>query len=64
MCSSDLGIRLADIYTGEQIDEDKKSLTYEIIYRAKDRTLVDKEVNKIQENIIKILEENDIYLRK
>lgn len=58
------GIRLADIYTGEQIDEDKKSLTYEIIYRAKDRTLVDKEVNKIQENIIKILEENDIYLRK
>lgn len=58
------GIRLADIYTGEQIEDDKKSLTYEIIYRAKDRTLVDKEVNKIQERIIKILEDNDIYLRK
>lgn len=58
------GVRLIDIYTGEQIDEDKKSMTYEIIYRSKERTLVDDEVNAIQDEIISRLEDKSIYLRK
>lgn len=57
-------IRLIDIYTGQQLAEDEKSYTYQIVYRSKNRTLVDEEVNEIQERIIRTLEEDNIYLRK
>lgn len=48
-------VQLFDIYTGDQIPESKKSVAYSIIYRSKDRTLRDKEVNKIQNSIIEDL---------
>lgn len=48
-------VQLFDIYTGDQIPENKKSVAYSITYRAKDRTLRDDEVNKIQDSIIEDL---------
>lgn len=57
-------IRLVDIYKGEQIEEGKKSLTYSLEYKAADRTLVDDEVNEIQEKIIAKMAEKGIHLRK
>jgi len=39
-------------------------MAYSIIYRGKDRTLTDEEVNPVQENIInKLKEKFDAYLR-
>lgn len=43
-----------DVYNGEQIPENKKSISYSIIFRDKCKTLNDIEVNKV---IQKILEE-------
>ncbi len=48
-------IELFDVYTGEQIPDDMKSVAYSIIYRAKDRTLRDEEVNEIQDSIVEDL---------
>lgn len=45
-----------DIYEGSQVPENKKSMAYKIIYRHRERTLKDKEVNKLQEKILKELE--------
>ncbi|MDO5718395.1 MAG: phenylalanine--tRNA ligase subunit beta [Tissierellia bacterium] len=57
-------IRLFDIYKGDQIGEGKKSMAYQIVYQAADRTLVDDDVNEIQERIINSLEsEYNISLR-
>lgn len=50
-------IELFDIYTGNQIEKGMKSVAYSIRYRSYERTLKDKEVNKIQEDIIKDLED-------
>ena len=49
-------IDLFDIY--EKISDTKKSLAFHIIYQATDRTLLSKEVDKIQQEIIKILEKD------
>lgn len=51
-------IELFDIYEGEQVGESKKSISYSITYQNSDRTLQDKEVNEIQEKILKSLEDN------
>ena len=49
-------VRLFDMYKGKQITEGYKSLAYELIFRAKERTLVDEEVNKIFDKVLKTLE--------
>src|SRR5699024_3034682 len=41
-------IKLFDIYKGDQIPEGKKSLAFSIKYRSYERTLKEKEINKIQ----------------
>jgi len=51
-------VDLFDMYEGEGISQNKKSLAFHIIYQSNDHTLTDKEVNKIQEKIMKALEEN------
>lgn len=50
-------INLFDVYTGDQISENKKSLAFSINYRSYEKTLKDKEVNKIHESIIGKLED-------
>ncbi|MFH2039482.1 MAG: phenylalanine--tRNA ligase subunit beta [Chloroflexota bacterium] len=50
------GIRLFDVYRGDQIGEGKKSLAYALTYQAPDRTLTDKEAAQLRGKIIKRLE--------
>ncbi len=50
-------IELFDIYTGDQIEEGKKSVAYSIRYRSYEGTLKEKQVNNIQKAIIKDLED-------
>ncbi|MEA2098347.1 MAG: phenylalanine--tRNA ligase subunit beta, partial [Patescibacteria group bacterium] len=44
-----------DIYRGEKIGKDKKSVAFRIFYQAEDRTLKDEEVGVVQEKVIKEL---------
>jgi len=49
-------VDLFDMYEGEEIPEDKKSLAFHIIYQSGKKTLTDEEVNRIQKRIIRALE--------
>ena len=41
-------VRLFDLYRGEQVPPGKKSLAYNLTFQADDRTLTEKDANKIQ----------------
>lgn len=49
-------VKMFDMYKGKQILEGHKSVAYELVFRAEDRTLVDEEVNKIFNKVLKVLE--------
>ena len=51
------------MYQGEQIAADRKSLTYELAFRAADRTLTDTEVTAAIERIAAGLKALDVHLR-
>ena len=55
--------KLFDIYEGDQIKEGFKSVAYSIVFRAKDRTLEDADVQNSMNKILKALEELGIELR-
>lgn len=55
--------KLFDIYEGAQIQSGYKSVAYSISFRAKDRTLEDKDINPIMEKILKDLGNLGIELR-
>lgn len=40
------GVELFDVFRGEQLGENKKSLAFQLIFRASDRTLTDEEANE------------------
>ena len=44
-----------DVYSGKQVPAGKKSLAYRITYQSPTHTLTDEEVNKVQEQILKKL---------
>ena len=46
---------LFDVYEGEQVGAGKKSVAFSLVFRAKDRTLEDKEVNELMDKILKEL---------
>lgn len=48
--------KLFDIYRNEKLGERKKSVAYALIFRDKNKSLSDEDVNPIMENIIKDLE--------
>lgn len=56
-------VLLYDLYDGEQIAEGQKSLTYELSFRAADRTLTDDDVSSSIARIAKELEALDVHLR-
>ncbi len=57
-------VQLFDIFRGEQVGKDKKSLAFSLKYIAPDRTLTDKEVTKQRNKIIALLaRELDAELR-
>ena len=51
-------IDLFDIYEGGQIAEEKKNLAFHIIYQADNRTLTNKEVDALHNQIIKAIQIN------
>ena len=50
-------VEVFDVYEGQGLPENKKSLAFSLVFRAPDRTLTDAEVNtafnRIQEEIVK-----------
>lgn len=57
-------IELFDIYRGDQIADNKKSVAFSIVYRSFEKTLTDERVNSIQEDLIRDLKEKfDAVLR-
>lgn len=52
-----VGLRLFDLYRGEQAGPGKKSLAYSLTYQAPDRTLTDAEAAQIRQRILRRLEE-------
>ncbi len=50
-------VDLFDIFRGDQIGEDMKSMAYRLTYQAPNRTLTDQDVGKLREKIIKGLEQ-------
>lgn len=55
--------QLFDVYEGEQVGKDKKSVAYTMTFRAKDRNLEANEVNAITDKIIEGLKKLGIELR-
>jgi len=51
-----VAVDIFDVYSGEQVPPGKKSLAYRLTYQSSDHTLTDKEVNRVQEQILKRLE--------
>lgn len=58
-------INLFDIYRGDQIPENKKSVAYSIVYRSRKKTLKDEEVSEVHQKIVeKLIDKLDASLRK
>ncbi len=55
---------LYDIYQGDQIEAGKRSLTYEITFRDREKTLSDEEVDRMMEEIRGDLDKKGIALRE
>ena len=51
-------VKLFDIYRDEKIGKGKKSVAYSLIFRDKNKTLSDEEINTIMNNVISELEKN------
>ena len=56
-------IDLFDVYTGAQIPEGKKSVSYSITLRSADATLTDEQVEKVMAKVLKLLENLGATLR-
>ena len=54
---------LFDVYEGKQIMAGYKSMAYNVVFRAADRTLEDREVNEIMDKILAALKDLGIELR-
>lgn len=58
-------MQLFDIYRNEKLGDNKKSVAYSLIFRDKNRTLSDEEINVVMENIINELQKTlNAELRK
>jgi phenylalanyl-tRNA synthetase beta chain len=49
-------VTLFDVYTGDELPAGKKTLAYSIVYQSPERTLTDKEVNKVQDGLLQRLQ--------
>jgi phenylalanyl-tRNA synthetase beta chain len=48
-------VRLFDLYRGEQVEAGKKSLAYSLTFQADNRTLTEKDANKLRDKIVRRL---------
>ncbi|MDX9889000.1 MAG: phenylalanine--tRNA ligase subunit beta [Anaerovoracaceae bacterium] len=51
-------VQLFDVYRGNQVEAGKKSCAFNLVYRAKDRTLKEEEVNSIHQEVLNALKED------
>ncbi|REJ24428.1 MAG: phenylalanine--tRNA ligase subunit beta [Caldibacillus debilis] len=56
--------KVFDVYEGEKMDADKKSVAFSLTFSDPERTLTDEEIDRAQERILRALEEKGAYLRK
>ena len=57
-------VKLFDVYRGEQVEANKKSVAFSLTYRDDNKTLTDEEVDKVHAGVIAMLEEKfDAMLR-
>jgi phenylalanyl-tRNA synthetase beta chain len=56
--------RLFDVYEDDRLGKDMKSVAYSITFRAKDRTLEDKDANELIDKILEALAQIGVELRK
>ena len=61
LCES---VNLFDVYTGAQVEAGKKSVAYNIVLRAADRTLKDEEIDNAVKKILKALDKINVALRQ
>ena len=52
-------VELFDVYQGEQVPPGMRSLAFKLVYRSKERTLTDAEVNQLQTELLATL--NNAY---
>jgi phenylalanyl-tRNA synthetase beta chain len=57
------GVELFDIYRGKPLSQGKKSLAFDVHYRRSDRTLTEKEANRVHEEIAQKIREHGWELR-
>ena len=57
-------VELFDVYTGDKVGEQKKSLAYTVTLRAADRTLTDEEAERATKKILKELDACGAILRQ
>ncbi|MGF6375287.1 phenylalanyl-tRNA synthetase beta chain [Clostridiales Family XIII bacterium PM5-7] len=50
-------IKLFDVYRGEQVEDQKKSVAFSLTYRHDDKTLTDDEVDKVHADVVDALKE-------
>lgn len=50
-------LELFDVYSGENLESNKKSLAFHIVYQSDEKTLTSEEIDEIQTKLIKHLEE-------
>ena len=50
-------VRLFDVYRGEQVEDGKKSVAFNLVYRDRNKTLTDEEVSDVHENVLQTLKE-------
>lgn len=56
-------VELFDVYMGEQVPQDKKSVAYNIVMRSKDSTLSDEQLDAAMKRVFKALAKMNIELR-
>ncbi len=56
-------VELIDEYTGDKIAENERALTFNISYQATDRTLTDKEVGTVHEQVLERLKKKGATIR-
>ena len=56
-------VKLFDVYEGDRIDPDKKSVAYSLMLRSDDRTLTDDECNSVVNKVIDALSKIGAVLR-
>ena len=49
------GVRVFDVYRGEQVGEGRKSLALALTFRAPDRTLTDEDVAPVRDKVVAAL---------